>query len=256
MQPPTHWRQLLECGGLEAALDWAGRPSSRLRCGRAGRCLGGPLKIQLGGLPTQGGAALALDWCTAAPMGRPTIGAPAAGPSVSAVRRNPLLQLGAWRCMLGEARPTGRQPLECGGFDAALARAWRPSGRLRCGPAGRCFGGCLKIEWGGPPTQGGAALALGWCTAAPLGAATASADWQSAVSRIGNPQTVHCTCGLGDRQAHTRSPIGSTGRWPVDLGGPPKPWPQASSFQLPACSSVLHAPCSIPHAPRGLRLAA
>jgi len=169
---------------------------------------------------------------------------------------NPAIPTPIIRSALLQASRLSQQRLGCCGCDAALARAWRPSGRLRCGPAGRCFGGCLKIEWGGPPTQGGAALALGWCTAAPLGAATASADWQSAVSRIGNPQTVHCTCGLGDRQAHTRSPIGSTGRWPVDLGGPPKPWPQASSFQLPACSSVLHAPCSIPHAPRGLRLAA
>ena len=57
---PVLWRQLLECGGLEAALDWAGRPSSRLRCGRAGKCFGECLKTEWGGLPTQGGAALAL----------------------------------------------------------------------------------------------------------------------------------------------------------------------------------------------------
>jgi RNA-directed DNA polymerase len=57
---PVLRRQLLECGGLEAALDWAGRPSSRLRCGRAGRCFGECLKTEWGGLPTQGGAALAL----------------------------------------------------------------------------------------------------------------------------------------------------------------------------------------------------
>ena len=64
---------------------------------------------------------------------------------------------------------TSSQAHECGSFDAGLAWAWRGSGRLRRGRAGGCFGGCLKIKLGGSPTQGGAALALGWPTAAPLG---------------------------------------------------------------------------------------
>jgi hypothetical protein len=42
-------------------------------------------------------------------------------------------------------------------------------------------------------------------------------------SRIGNPQTVHCTCGLADRRLQARKSLGSTGRWPVGFGSAPKP---------------------------------
>jgi hypothetical protein len=74
-----------------------------------------------------------------------------------------------------------------------------------------CFGGCLEIKWGAPFTQGGAALALGWYTSAPL----------------------------------ERLDTGSTGRWPVSFGGLPKPLPElrASSSHLPNPGPMPHAPC-------------
>ena len=50
-----------------------------------------------------------------------------------------------------------------------------------------------------------------------------SADWQSAVSRIGNPQAAHCICSLVDGRLHTHKSSDSTGRWPVGFGGPPRP---------------------------------
>ena len=82
------------------------------------------------------------------------------------------------------------------------------------------FRGCV-----GPAAVDGAA-----------GATAGSADWQSAVSRIGNPQTVHCTCAVADRQVPTRKSLGSTGRWPVGFGGPPKP--SASCFRVRGPYSV------------------
>ena len=85
----------------------------------------------------------------------------------------------------------------------------------------------------------------------PVGAAIGSADWRRAVPRIGNPQTVHCTCGVADRQLSTRRSLRSTGHWPVGFGGPPKSSPQlpASSFQLPTPNSWPHAPRPMRHAP-------
>jgi|GEM_PF-5684222 len=101
---------------------------------------------------------------------------------------------------------------------------------------GPCAGAAAAAPEGGTGgASGGVLSAAGLSAAAVLagqGRSTAgqtqleklvALDWQSAVSRIGDLQSVHCTCSLGDRQLPTRRSLGSTRRWRVGFGGSPKP---------------------------------
>gem|GEM_PF-6570482 len=106
------------------ALRYPGR-----RCACPGlidrRTVGRPLVAQAGSLLYRG---LGIRRPFTAPAVSPIVScrpgggwvAPAAGRSVSAARRNPLQQSGAARAMPEEAHSTARQPLECGGCDAAF----------------------------------------------------------------------------------------------------------------------------------------
>jgi len=163
--------------------------------------------------------------------------APAADRSVSAARRNRLQQSGAARAMPEEAHSTARQPLECGGCDAAFnpQPASLPKHRTVCrlplGGTAACHsalqvalgyplgdGPVLKLrqsfrgQMGRCGSQGGAALALGWPTAAALGRPTS-----------------------GEAPTDGRSVSGAQRHHNPKL--------RASSSQLPTRCSMTHAPC-------------
>ena len=98
--------------------------------------------------------------------------------------------------------------LQCSGCDAPLACAPSFSGEPRCGPRAPVLGGMLRDKMGAPFTQGGAALALGWPTAAPLGRLTTGTTRRRTVG-FGDPPKpppqVHQTnnCGVCEKREGT-----------------------------------------------------